>query len=81
VKIRGAVTKFNPDIMQTNWIHIQDGSDFDGKYDLTITSDQLVETGLIITVEGKITLDKDFGYGYFYEVLMEEAKITVESSH
>ncbi len=81
VKIRGAVTKFNPDIMHTNWIHIQDGSDFEGNYDLTITSDQEVEAGLIIIVEGKITLDKDFGYGYFYEVLMEEAKITVESSH
>ena len=81
VRIRGAVTKFNPDIMSKNWIHIQDGSDFEGKYDLTITSDEEVEAGMIITVEGKIILDKDFGYGYFYEVLMEEAKITLESSH
>jgi hypothetical protein len=81
VRIRGAVTKFNPDIMQTNWLHIQDGTDYEGMYDLTITTDQALETGLIVTVEGKITLDKDFGYGYFYEVLMEDAKISVESMH
>lgn len=81
VKIRGAVTKYNPDIMGKNWIHIQDGSDFDGKYDLTITTNQAAEAGEIIIVEGKVTVDKDFGYGYFYEVLLEEAKISIESSH
>ncbi len=81
VKVRGAVTKFNPDIMSLNWIHIQDGTHFEGKYDLTITSDQTVEAGNIVIVEGKVILDKDFGYGYFYEVLMQDAKIIEESNH
>ena len=81
VKIRGAVTKFNPDIMNTNWLHIQDGTDFEGKYDLTLTTNQVVETGSILTVEGKIILDKDFGYGYVYEILMEDASILEESAH
>jgi hypothetical protein len=75
VIIRGAVTKFNPAIMNKNWIHIQDGTDHEGKFDLTITSDQVTEPGEIITVEGKITLDKDFGAGYYYEVIIEDAKI------
>lgn len=75
VRIRGQVTKYNADIMGKNWIHLQDGTDYDGKFDLTITSDIAVETGDVLTFEGKIALDKDFGFGYFYEIIMEEAKI------
>ncbi len=75
VRIRGQVTKYNPDIMDKNWIHIQDGTEYDGTFDLTITSDITVETGKIVTFEGKIALDKDFGFGYFYDIIMEEAKI------
>jgi hypothetical protein len=74
IKVTGKVTKFNPEIMGKNWIHIQDGSEFQGGFDLTITTDQKVAVGDIITLEGKIVLDKDFGYGYFYNVLMEDAK-------
>jgi hypothetical protein len=74
VRVTGQVTKFNPEIMGKNWIHIQDGSEFEGAFDLTITTDQLVHVGETITYEGKIILDKDFGYGYFYAVLMEEGK-------
>ncbi len=75
VRVRGQVVKFSPEIMNTNWIHIQDGTAFDGKYDLTITSSSVVEVGDIFTFEGEIVLDKDFGYGYFYDVLMEAAQI------
>jgi hypothetical protein len=74
IKVTGKVTKYNPEIMGKNWIHIQDGSEFKGEFDLTITTDQKVSVGEIITFEGKIVLDKDFGYGYFYSVLMEDAK-------
>jgi hypothetical protein len=74
IKVTGKVTKYNPEIMGKNWIHIQDGSEFEGVFDLTITTDQKVEIGDIITFEGKIALDKDFGYGYLYNVLMEEGK-------
>jgi len=73
VKIRGQVTKFNPNIMGKNWIHIQDGSDDSGNFDLTITTSQIVNVGDVVTFEGKISLNKDFGAGYTYEVIMEEA--------
>jgi hypothetical protein len=76
IKISGQVTKFTPGVMKKNWIHLQDGTDFSGKFDLTITTDQEVKVGDTITAEGSISLDKDFGFGYFYEVLMEEAKIS-----
>ena len=74
IKVKGKVTKFNPEIMGKNWVHIQDGSEFQGGFDLTITTDKKVSVGDTITFEGKIVLDKDFGYGYFYSVLMEEGK-------
>ena len=76
VKIRGQVTKYLPQIMGKNWIHIQDGSEFEGGYDLTVTTDLSANVGETVTFEGKITLDKDFGYGYFYNVLMEEGKLS-----
>ncbi len=75
IKVKGKVTKFSPEIMGKNWIHIQDGTEADGKFDLTITTDAVVNIGDIITVEGKISLDKDLGYSYFYEIIMEDAKI------
>jgi hypothetical protein len=73
VIIKGEVTKFNKAIMDKNWIHIQDGTEFNGKFDFVITSAADVKPGDIVTLEGKITLNKDFGYGYAFDVIMEEA--------
>jgi hypothetical protein len=75
VRVKGKVTKYNPQIMGKNWIHIQDGSEFQGGFDLTITTDIQVSVGDTVTFEGNIALDKDFGYGYYYNVLMEEGKV------
>ena len=73
VKVKGEVTKYNAQIMGKNWIHIQDGTDYNGLFDLTATSAAEVEVGSIITLEGKIALNRDFGYGYTYDVILEEA--------
>jgi hypothetical protein len=75
VKISGKVVKFNPAIMDKNWIHIQDGTDNNGDFDLTITTSATVKVGDVITVEGKVALDKDFGAGYFYKVIVEDANV------
>ena len=72
VKIKGQVTKINMSIMGKNWIHIQDGSADAKNFDLTITTAQVANVGDVVTFEGKITLDKDFGAGYVYEVIMED---------
>ena len=74
IRVKGEVVKFNAAIMERNWIHIQDGSEFDGKYDLTITSQESFEVGQVLTLEGVLAINKDFGYGYSYEILIEEAK-------
>ena len=75
IEIKGVVVKVNKEVMGKNWIHIQDGTNDNGNYDLTITSADLAEVNDEITVRGKIVLNKDFGYGYSYEVIMEDAKI------
>lgn len=75
VKIKGRVTKYNARIMGKNWIHIQDGTNHSGHFDLTATTSAELKVGDIVCIEGKISLNKDFGYGYFYEVLMEDAKL------
>ena len=78
VKVRGKVVKVNENIMGTNWVHIQDGTGKDGTHDLLVTTDQIVKVGLTIVAEGKVIKDKDFGAGYFYNVLLENSKLTIE---
>jgi hypothetical protein len=78
VKVRGKVVKFNGGIMNRNWIHIQDGTDNEGEYDLLITSNESAKVGDVIIAEGQLSTDKDFGAGYFYPVLVEDAKIIIE---
>ena len=75
VKVRGKVTKFNAEIMSRNWIHIQDSEANQGKMDLTATTTEEAKVGDIITIEGMITLDKDFGSGYFYDLILENSRI------
>jgi hypothetical protein len=74
IKVKGQVTKYNAGILGKNWVHIQDGTEFQDSFDLTVTTDITAALGQIITFEGKIALDKDFGYGYSYAIMMEDAK-------
>ncbi len=73
IQVKGEVAKFNSNIMERNWVHLQDGTDFEGKYDLTITSQERFEVGQVVTLEGILALNRDFGYGYNYAVLLEKA--------
>ncbi len=75
IKIKGKVTKYNAGIMQKNWVHFQDGTGSGNSFDLTITTNDEVNVGDVVTFEGKIALNKDFGYGYSYEVLLEDAVV------
>ena len=77
VTVRGKVVKFNGGIMGRNWVHLQDGSGQadDRTNDLTVTTDAVVKVGDVVTVTGTVVVDKDFGSGYSYAVLVENAKI------
>jgi len=78
VTLRGKVVKFNPQIMKKNWIHIQDGTGKQGTNDLTVTTDTMMKVGDTILVKGKVATNKDFGFGYKYDVIIENAQVTVE---
>jgi len=78
VTVRGKVVKFSPEIMGKNWIHLQDGTGNDGSNDLTVTTSAMAKVGDTVVVDGVVTADKDFGYGYKYDVIVEDAKVTVE---
>lgn len=75
VTVTGKVTKVNLDIMGKNWAHIQDGTSHEGDFDLTVTTADLPAVDDVVTFEGEIYLDKDFGAGYVYEVIMENARV------
>ena len=80
VSLRGKVVKYNANILGTNFIHIQDGSGSaaDGNNDLTVTSKTASAVNEQIVLTGTIILDKDFGSGYQFPVLMEDASISPE---
>ncbi len=78
IEIRGIVVKFFPEILDTNWIHIQDGTDYNGKNDITVTSKKVVSVGDEITVKGVVTIDKNLGSGYFFPIIIENAKIDIK---
>ncbi len=75
VKVTGKITKYNEMIMNRNWFHLQDGTEYDGNFDLTITSMDVANVGATVTFEGVIALEKDFGAGYFYPVILEDAVV------
>jgi hypothetical protein len=77
VTIRGKVVKFNPGIMGKNWVHLRDGSGTADKKDndITITTADTVAVGDVVTAKGKVLVEKDFGAGYAYPVIIEEAKV------
>jgi hypothetical protein len=80
VTVRGKVVKYNGGIMGKNWLHIRDGSGSDatGDNDLAITTATEAKVGDTVLVSAVVTTKKDFGAGYKYAVILQDAKVTVE---
>jgi len=80
VSLRGKVVKYNSNILGWNFIHIQDGSGdaAEGNNDLTVTSKATTQVGETVVLTGALILDKDFGAGYRFPILVEDAKIAAE---
>ena len=78
ISVMGRVVKYNGGIMGKNWLHLKDGSGETGTDDLTVTTGAVVAVGDLVLVQGKVTLDKDFGAGYSYDLIIEDATVTVQ---
>lgn len=77
VRVRGKVVKYSPGIMGKNWVHLRDGSGAasDANNDVLVTTLSETKVGEVVTVSGTVRTDKDFGSGYAYKVLIEEATL------
>jgi hypothetical protein len=80
VTVRAKVVKYNAAILGKNWLHVRDGSGSAEKMDndLTVTTSAAAKVGDTVLVSGKIVVNKDFGAGYKYAVMLDDAKVTVE---
>ena len=77
VTVRGKVVKYNEGVMGKNWIHLQDGSGDvgQGTNDLTVTSAAAASVGQTVSITGTVRTNRDFGSGYVYRVIVEDARI------
>jgi len=77
VRVRGLVVKFNANIMNRNWLHLQDGTGdpMTNTHDLVATSSSPIGESKVVTVEGTVAANQDFGFGYKYAVLIENCTI------
>src|SRR5512135_1382787 len=77
VVVRGKVVKVSKGIMGKNWVHLQDGSGDPGKgtNNLVVTTQDAPRVGDVVTAKGTLHKDKDFGAGYKYRVIVEEATV------
>ena len=72
------MVKVNNGIMGRNWIHVQDGTGGANSNDLVITSKQTANVLDQVTITGVVAVNRDFGSGYAYPLLIEEASIVVK---
>ena len=79
VSLRGKVVKCSRGILGRTWIHLRDGTfGPEGTSDVTVTTRDAAAIGDSVLVRGTVVLDQDFGYGYRYDLLIEDASITIE---
>ncbi|HLL23303.1 MAG TPA: OB-fold nucleic acid binding domain-containing protein, partial [Kofleriaceae bacterium] len=78
VVVRGKVTKVNSGIMGRTWVHLQDGTGGAGTNDLMVTTEGTAKVGDIVVVRGTLAVDKDFGAGYHYDVIVENATLAAK---
>ena len=77
VKVRGNVVKVSEAIMGHNWVHIKDGTGGEGSDKIIFRSKkQTASVGSTITAQGRFETDVDYGFGYFYPVVVEDASFT-----
>lgn len=77
VSVRAQVVKYSAGVMGKNWLHLRDGSGSkaDASDDLVVTTQETAVLGAVLLVTGLVHKDKDFGAGYAYKVLLEEATL------
>lgn len=76
ITANGKVVKVNNGIMGRNFVHVQDGTGDATNNNLIVTSKQTAKVGDQVTISGVVAVNRDFGGGYSYPLLIEDASIT-----
>jgi hypothetical protein len=76
VVVRGRVVRVSQKIMKRNWVHLEDGTGSkSGKTgELVFTTSELPKEGDVVNATGTLYNNLDFGSGYRYNVLIQDAK-------
>lgn len=77
VSAQGKVVKVNNGIMKRNFVHVQDGTGDANTNNLVVTSKQTARVGDQVTISGVVVINRDFGGGYAYPLLIEDASIVI----
>lgn len=78
IRAEGKVVKVNNGIMGRNFVHVQDGTGDANSNNLIVTSKQTASVGDQVSVTGVVVVNRDFGMGYSYPLLIEEASIAAK---
>lgn len=78
VVLRARAVRFTSNIMGKNWLHVRDGSGDEGANDLVVTTDAVVKAGDLLLIRGVVRVDQDFGFGFKYDVIIENADVAPE---
>ncbi len=75
VEVHGTVVKVSKNIMGRTWVHIEDGSSFEGAVAKIVfrTTGGAPPVGEVVNAKGRLETDVDFGAGYFYAVIIEDS--------
>ena len=81
ITLIGTVFKVSHGIMKRDWVHMGDGTGNEKKLtdDLVFTAPTTnIKAGDKVKATGTLAIDKDFGYGYFYSVIIEKSHFEVK---
>ncbi len=80
VKVNAKIVKVSKNIMNKDWVHLQDGTGNGQTSDVVVTAQNTnVKVGDTVVVEAILQTDVDFGYGYFFPVILQEGTFTTET--
>ncbi len=73
IEVEGICSKINEGILKRNWIHLK--TDPDAEKEIVATSSSTIKVGESLTLRAIVRINKDFGAGYVYPILLEDAVI------
>lgn len=78
ITLRAKVVKVSKNILERNWVHLQDGTGEPNPGEpvgrIVATSNELPKVGDVVTVKGILGVEKEFGSGYIYPIIIEESR-------